>query len=361
MADQNKNLVHESETQRQYVRVELPAKARIDGEEYIVTNISSAGLSIEDIDKVSPGKQFPIVLILPFHGFSLDLDLDAEVRHYDEKNKILGCRFTNLTPEKASVINNVIRGHIAGDVVNSGDIMNVVARENYVNVRHHDKPQPSAGDFWKRQALPLLFIALLGMLAFSIIASNIYNGLFVLESSQAYVESEKTVLRNPSEGVYQPSIEPDIMTVQTGQEIGRIVSSQNYNNESARGLNVGQSVIISPCDCFILARPVKKGEYIPSGSNVIELVETTATPWVIAVVSTREAQRIAIGDSADIYIAGSDLEVVGTVSGFQVNDIGGPLVARSEGFDTGVQVRIALDQKIPVDLTGRPARVDFNI
>lgn len=362
MAGKAEQLVHESETQRQYVRVTMPALVEIEEQVYEVSDLSSGGFRVQGFEgSYRKGKAFPLRLVLPFHAFTLDVDLEAEVRHYNKDTQTMGCRFINLTEDKMSVLNHVLRSFIAGDLVGAGDVINVVARENYVKVRHHaDGEEGRRQDFWKRQALPLAFIALLGLMALFIIGQNIYNGIFVLESSQAYIESDTIVVRNPVEGIYEPVLEGNIKSVQSGQVIGTIgLDARSSSNTRVR--RGGKVSIESPCDCYVLSREVKSGEYIVSGSEVMELVEMNSVPWVTAVVSTREAQRIAIGDKADVYVAGSDVELVGTVTGFNVNDIGGPMVARSEGFDTGVQVRIQLEQKIPVDLTGRPARVDFNI
>ncbi len=302
MVNSASNLVHESETQRQYVRVHLPARARIEGVDYEVTDISSGGISLQNVDKAfKANEKINLLVILPFKDFSLDIDLNAEVRHFDKKKNTLGARFINMTPEKTSLLNHVLRSFIAGEVVAGNDILNVVSRDNFVKVRHHENVESDADTFMKRQALPLLFILLLGLTAFFIIAKNLYSGLFVLESAQAYVSGEEIKVRTPTNGTYSSLIEGDLKSVQAGQDIASI---QPYNGSLnfSSSRNSAISLTRSPCDCYILDSEVNEGEFVNQGSDIVTLIKTSSTPWVTAIVSTRDAQRIGIGDTAEILL-----------------------------------------------------------
>ena len=358
------NLVHESETQRQYVRVSLPARADVNGQQYIVTDLSSGGVSLQNVEeKFTKGDESSISLTLPFKSFSMDIELDGEVRHANDKHKTVGFRFINLTAEQTSLLNHVLRSFIAGEIVAGSDLLAVVSRENFVKVRHHSDVESDKSTFWKRQAIPFALIAILGLTAFFIIAKNVYNGLFVLESSQAYVSGNKIALRAPINGIYNVSLKDDVKSVQKGQTIANIGSfvtaAQNANALTAP---VNQNITLqSPCDCYILSEDASTGQYVSAGTDVITLVNMAETPWVTAVISTRDAQRVSLGDTANIFVAGSDVELKGVVEGFSVNETGGTVIGASEGFDTGVKVKIKAQQKLPVDLVGRPARVDFNL
>ena len=357
-------VVHESETQRQYVRVSLPARATIDGSQYIVTDLSSGGLSLQNAEtKYTRGKSYNIALSLPFKSFSMDVELEGEVRHVSEKNKTAGFRFVNLTPEQVSLLNHVLRSFIAGEIVAGNDLLAVVSRENFVKVRHHSDVESDKTTFWKRQAIPFALIAILGLTAFGIIAKNVYKGIFVLESSQAYIAGNEIDVRTPLDGVFNASIKEGTKSVQKGQAIGTVGSIV----AGAQGLGgfaaaANQNISLkSPCDCYILSQETTSGQFVSAGTDVLTLVNSSDTPWVTAVVSTREAQRISLGDTANIFVAGSDVELKGTVESFAVNEKGGPVIGAAEGFDTGVKVKIKTQQRLPVELIGRPARVGFNL
>lgn len=350
------NLVHESETQRQYVRVNLPARARVNNNEYTVTDLSSGGVSLQNADEdFNQGEVVNFLLILPFKSFSMDIDLNAEVRHVSKNNQTVGFRFINLTGEQTSLLNHVLRGFIAGEIVAGNDLLSVVARENFVKVRHHNDVESDKATFWKRQAIPFFFITLLGLSALYIIAKNVYNGVFVLQSNQGYVSGDEINIRTPLDGVFSSNLQLGSTFVKKDQLIGSI---EPFNKELDGSTS---TVIASPCDCIILVQNTNQGEYVTKGSDIITLVDRADTPWVTAIISTLEAQRVLIGDTAKILIAGQDVEIQGTVEGFSVNQAGGPVVAATDGFDTGVKVRIKLEQKIPVELIGRPARVLFDL
>ena len=359
MSNAANNLVHESETQRQYVRVSLPARAKVGDKEYIVTDLSSGGMSLQNAgDDFDKDKDVNTLLILPFKSFSIDIELNAEVRHVNQNSKTVGFRFVNLTPEQTSLLNHVLRSFIAGEIVSGSDLLAVVSRENFVKVRHHSDVESDKSTFWKRQAIPFFFIALLGLSALFIIVKNVYHGLFVLQSSQGYVSGNEIEMRTPVDGVFATELAANITTIQKGELIGNI---QPFNtSQVSNSMNIG-AIIKSPCNCIVLEQNVDNGEFVTKGSEIITMVDRADTPWVTAIVSTQDAQRVLVGDTATILVAGQDVEVKGTVEGFSVNEAGGPVVTATQGFDTGVKIRVKPEQKLPIDLVGRPARILFDL
>src|SRR5688572_30040357 len=122
-------IVHESEAQRQHVRLPFPAKAEINGTIYATKNMSPGGVSIENITgDFRAGKEIPLTLKIPFDNFSLDIHVQAEILHYDAQQRTLGCRFVNLDANHVSLFNHILRAFLAGDAVASGDIINIVTR-----------------------------------------------------------------------------------------------------------------------------------------------------------------------------------------------------------------------------------------
>jgi hypothetical protein len=122
MNAQAPKIVHESEAQRQFIRLKLPARATLGGIQYQVNDLSAGGLSLLSVQTPpKAGEKFPLELTLPFQDYSMDVQLEAEVEHYDADQKMLGCRFVNLNASQLSVLNHVLRAFIAGDVVAAGD------------------------------------------------------------------------------------------------------------------------------------------------------------------------------------------------------------------------------------------------
>lgn len=67
MVVQSNQIVHESETQRQFVRLQMPAQIQVDNVRYNIKDLSSGGLGIKDLLPTSKkGTTLDIDLILPF-------------------------------------------------------------------------------------------------------------------------------------------------------------------------------------------------------------------------------------------------------------------------------------------------------
>jgi alginate biosynthesis protein Alg44 len=275
------------------------------------------------------------------------------VRHVSAQKNTVGFRFTDLTGEQTSLLNHVLRSFISGEIVSGKDLLAVVSRENFVKVRHHNDVESDKSTFWKRQAIPFLLIGLLGLSALYVIVTNVYNGVFVLQSSQGYVSGNEINVRTPIAGTFSSQLPANAKSVQKGQLIGVV---EPYGSVVTSSIQ-----IVSPCDCSIVNQNVGQGEYVTKASPLISLVDKSDTPWVSAVITTQDAQRLLIGDTATILVAGQDIEIKGVIENFAVNDPGGAVVSASDGFDTGVRVRVQPQQKLPIALVGRPARIAFDL
>ena len=68
--NQAQQIVHESETQRQFIRLQLPAVAVIDGERFTVKDLSSGGMALHDMPKSMKNREvLNLTLVLPFCRF----------------------------------------------------------------------------------------------------------------------------------------------------------------------------------------------------------------------------------------------------------------------------------------------------
>ncbi|MGQ0528100.1 MAG: PilZ domain-containing protein [Alphaproteobacteria bacterium] len=351
-------LVHESETQRQYVRVDIAARARVGNEEYPVNNISAGGIGIHDKEHFyRTGNTFEFFLIVPFQSFALDVPLKVEVEHYNKDTGLIGCRFIDMTKEKISIITHVLRGYIAGDLVTAGEIMNVVSRDNFSKARPAVNDDEDLSMRIRRFAL-LGGIGLLGLAALYIFSSNFYRSTFTVQSVRGVVESEMQDIKSPEAGIFQSTLKKGAATVEAGQEIGRIVPPLLNGGDTQ---NIVQ--VKSPCACSIVARVAGGERYVEAGEHIVTLVPLEAKPWISVVVELRQAQKISIGDSAEIKIAGSDIELTGTVARYETN-IEDLKAGSSEtgAVQAGVTtIIITPDQTLPLDLRGRPVTVTFKL
>jgi mannuronan synthase len=350
-------IVHESEAQRQHVRLPFPVKVDVNGRVYSSKNISSGGVSVQDIEGIfQPGQKLPVSVKIPFGTFSLDLHIESEVQHYDSKEKSLGLRFINLTTDQISLFNHVLRAFMAGDVIAAGDLLNVVSRDNFVRVRKQ-VGNPLTDSPYKKQLIGFAVIALLGLGAAAFIASNIYQSLFVVKAADAMVSSQSLALQSPASGTFTSQLEAGASLLEPGQVIGIINPSDDFSGPSTA------IEIKSPCDCYIAEVNFADGDTVKTNEAVFTLIPADAQPIIIAEVEPLKAARISINTKAIIQIAGSRVEFSGYVTSIKSGMATGA-AAGAGTFETGyiprpVQVRIMPEQRIPADLTGRPARVAF--
>lgn len=343
-------IVHESEAQRQFVRIRLPAKALVEGEVYALRDLSAGGLAILDIEKkYNKGAVLSIELILPFGDFTLDIRLEAQVQNYDAAEKVLGARFVNLSKQQVSLLNHVIKSFIAGEVVESGDLLNAVARDNFVRVRKQNAAEEAATPNFRRQILPLILIVAAGAIGLLIIASSVYKSAFTFGAADGVVEGEIVALEAAEGGVYKSALLPGTVTVKQGDVIGAVTTPLG-----------GTSIVASPCECFVFESLAETGARVRAGQSIVRLVPVDSEPRIKIRIDNIEIQRINMSSRPTISIAGDDLLRTG-----RVVDIRSSLAGRVEA--TGLEalqppfsyVTIQAEQKIPASLIGRPVQATF--
>jgi alginate biosynthesis protein Alg44 len=340
----NLKIIHESETQRQHIRLSLPAQAEIDGKLYPVINLSAGGLAIRDISgDFSRGRPVQLRLRLPFSGFGLDINPIAEIRCYDPIKKTLGCSFSNISPDQVSLLNYVLKAFMAGDVTSSSDILNIAARNNF------SKPRGQAAVHKPsliKQIPGLLAVSVIGLLVAFFIASSLYNNLFLIQAADAAVTGSTMEATAGAEGTYHQQIDAATsITVRKDQIIGAIVPAGSG----------APMPVTSPCDCIVAKALVNDGEHVASGTPVLSLAPAGAKPWVIARMDPERAMKLGSGTSATIHIFGSSKSYPGHITGMESI----MLPAGQENVSPSVQVRIVPDAGIPPEMTGRPATVSF--
>ncbi len=341
LSNKKLNVIHESETQRQFVRLPIPAQVVINGETYEVNDISSGGLSVEGVlHDVKENTVIVLSLTLPFTSFSLDVTIEAEVLYYDESNKRLGCQFVNVTADQVSLLNHVVKSYMAGEIVKSGDLLNVAARENFVNPRKKASTDKIPVISIKKQLPRLLMVGVLGLVALSFIVGNIYDSLFILKSNEAIVKGSEIQVRSADQGIFISKLSADVRSVSKRQEIGSV----NGND------------IKSPCDCLVTQIHRQDGEFVIPGDQIVSLVPKESAPWIVTTMKPADASRLGLNNPAKISIAGTKLEMSGKVASIKANAPNGGYYGPQM-----VQIRIMPDEKLPIDLIGRPAKVVFEI
>ena len=339
-------ITHESETQRQYPRFNMPSRVSLNGKEYEVKNLSTGGVALLNVEKGFARKnKISIDLKLPFSEFFLGITLSAEVQYYNSTDKILGCQFVDLGQEQISFLNYAIKSFIAGDIITSEKILNIASRNNFTKVRSHKSNNTPVSSF-KRQLPGLLLVLLIGILITTIIAGNLYSSIFIVNAENAAVMGPTIAVNAKIKGVYISQLDPGLTLVQQNQVIGTVTP-----------VGVGTSVAIqSPCNCYIAKTHTVSGELISQSQQIMSLLPMDAKPWIIAEIDPTKAKKIGSDSLAAISIFGSKTNYTGHVVSME-----SPLSDTRLSGNKTVLAKIIPDQKLPVDFVNRMAVVTFAI
>ena len=347
-------VVHESEAQRQHVRVEIPARVKINGEVYPIKDLSAGGLRVYATREVDPEKAVRTLrLLFMFDVFAFHLDIKAQQLYFDAKKKIAGFRFVELNERQISFLNYLIRSYMTGAVIREGDLIHIVSRDNLVKVRKTDDPGHEEG--WRgaiKRILPTAIIGTLGLAGLLVISGNLYESSSVIKSYQSVVESNEITIRAHTEGIFRPLLTDDIERVRKGQPIAILEKGEGtLAGDSIAGISGGKREIVinSPCDCYVLLRYVRDGEFRALGERMFTLVPAESRPWVSATVPPQQAHRLRLLDNANIKVAGEGAFIEGHITDIDFVGLEEP-VAR---------IKISPTSQLPADMVGRPAYAEF--
>lgn len=353
MKKQGLQIVHESEAQRQHVRIEIPAHAEIDGKVYKVENLSSGGLKIKGIiGRFREGEKVDLALYLAFKNFSLKVDLKAKIEHFSNLNQTMGCRFIELAPSQISILNYVLKSYMSGAVIVEGDILNIVSRDNFTRARKEETHKLQQNDLLSlfKRALPMLIIALIGLISVSFILGNVFEQLSIVKSYRGIVKSEVIKVRANSEGLFRSLVDENTDRVSLGQPLAEIHGEVMAPSMDGKANFVKRvETVRSPCDCFVVYQHVRTGEFRSLGEPIFKLIPTSTEPWVEMTVHPEQAQRIETKDEVNLRIGGDVRTLKGKVIDLSLSDEDVPQAI----------VKVRPERVLPANLIGRPVYAEF--
>jgi mannuronan synthase len=348
-------IVHESSAQRQFVRLRAPLSVRIANREYAAYDWSVAGIGVRGLEPPPPlGHRLPLCLLFRFEGFAFEVEVEAEVRHVNPSREETGLSLVDVPAETLSLLQYLVGAYLSGEVVQSGDVMAIVKRENFTGARRlkaadPDPKQGGRGLFRSIAILAALWVIGLSLLAF--VLSNVYQRNFSVEADGFLTSTEARSVRANEAGVVTSVARPG-MLVAAGQSVATLQTP------------AGQSVdIVSPCACVVSRVNVSGGAFVSGGAAVASLIPQTATLSAEFLVPLETASRIRRGDVADINFYAD-----GERRNGRVQDIVLPEYAQGDAYERvdrgelrmSAIVRVRLDQPVPIAKLGQPAsaRID---
>jgi len=293
------NIVHESEAQRQHVRVKVPAVIRFGvgtnaAKSYKLHDLSAGGFSFESgTDTYKTGEAFNGELLLNVDGIGFTIPVSFEVKTLDAANQRLGCVFQELGAKEISALRQVITAYLGGELTSTGDMLATLQRENFVRPRGVKGGGLSFGA--KLRALVGTgVVLLLGVLAFGYTTTKLYDIVFVAHATAAKIATTTYTITMPRDGTFYTLVEKG-MTVKKGAPIGSFQTGLLNVVESVPGSFkltpelveelVGQQLrgsFASPCDCVVQKLFASDGQYVLRNQTIASLVPADTKPYILA-------------------------------------------------------------------------------
>lgn len=325
----NSNIVHESDAQRQFVRVRLPAEIEFSiGAETLrrrLLDVSSGGFSFDQGDRAfTVGDHYGGVISVDIDGIGFVINVRFDIRSVSTISHRVACVFQDIGPKEASALRLLITAFAGGELTTAGDMLATLSRANLVKARAGRGGGLSVGG--KLRALIGTMIALaVAIVAFGYSATKLYEIVFVTHAAAAKVAALTYTITMPRDGTWFALVK-DGDRLKKGQTLGSFqaalldvvegVPGSYQMTPEQLGQIVGQQLkgsIASPCDCIVQKTYASDSQYILRNQSVLQLVEQDAEPYVLARFHYDQLKKIRVGQVVYFRIDGQTERIAGTI------------------------------------------------
>lgn len=331
----NSKIVHESEAQRQFVRVKLPASIQFlaDGnrKSYRLHDVSAGGFSFDSNgDKLPIGAAYSGHVLLNVDSVGFTIPVGFEVKSIDAESGRIGCVFQDLGAKEISALRQIITAFLGGELVSAGEMLSTLSRENFVRARGAGGGGGLSFGGKLRALIGTTIALAVGTVAFGFAVFKLYDLVFVTHATAAKVASTTYTITMPRDGTIFPTVKEGT-SVKKGQAIGQFqtallevvegVSGTFKLTPEQLGELVGEQLkgsVASPCDCTVQKLFITDGQYVLRNQSVLELVPVGATPYVLARFHYDQMKHLPIGREISMRINGAAKAVTGTISDLRI-------------------------------------------
>ena len=381
----NTRIVHESEIQRQHVRVRLPASIQFTGgggasRQYRLDDLSAGGFSFRrPREQYATGETFSGQLVLSVDTVGFSIPVCFEINAVSAEISRVSCRFQDLGPQEIAALRHVISAYLGGELVTTGDMLATLSRENFSKARVVKSSGPLRGLSRVRALVGTGLALIIGIAAFAYTLVRLYDIVVVTHATAAKVAARTYTITMPRDGTFFSLLAPDA-SVKRGQPLGSfqtalldvvagVPGSFNLNPEELSEL-IGQQLkgsLASPCDCVVQKQFVTDAQYVLRNQSVLELVPQDTRPYVLARFHYDEITRLPAGRKVQIKLNGSDETIEGTISQLRVlpaQTIDANGLNDLNGLDTSAAITdviAVIEPKVALDLSRIDEPVDIRI
>ena len=360
-------VVHESESQRQYVRVRMPAwlqlETRRGSVSFPVNNLSAGGAAFTDAENdfrehaLLRGK-----LLMGIDAIEIGIPISLKILRID-RDGVCGCRFEDLGKAEIAALRQLITAYVSGEIVSVGEVLHTLNRENFGPPRRQNAAPASPRGLERLNAMAgTAALLVIGLAAFAFAGSQLYDHVLKAPARSAHVAGPSHLITMPRNGVFHSlvpedgqvdrgsplaSFETPMLEVVRGEAAAANLTPERINqliNEKVSG------TITSPCDCVVKTRYVSDGQYASAGQPVLELLPREFTPHVIAGFSFDNAAMIRQNTKVSFRIAGDPRARHGRVVNVRS-------IRPQEKLAGDVAITIEPSEDLPASAISRPASV----
>ncbi|MCL1079029.1 alginate biosynthesis protein Alg44 [Parashewanella spongiae] len=355
---ENINVVHESEVQRQFARIHIPATIKINEMDYKVHDISVGGFSINNTAKIiTANTMYQGLLTINIDGFDFSYQIEFNSLNQWSNNNI-GCTFSKADKQFNSALRYIITAFLNGSLLSTGDLINTLSRENHTGARVKKQLKKITNKERAKSIFGSLVFLAIGLSAIAFVGFKLFSIYFIQSSTKAFVDIKSYTLTMPKAGNLETLIPSGATQVSKGQllasftgadleaDISQLppetmgILTESFEVAKAKGN------ISSPCDCKILEVKNLNGQYLQKGDETFTLVNNNAIPYITAKFSFEDANTIQNGQSVLVKILGDSAVIKGKIQQLSVID-----------GDIDVTGLIATEKPIDFKDVNKPARV----
>lgn len=362
----NHNVVHESEAQRQHARVKLPGRLRFTnakGEriDARLQDVSAGGFSFTSENATHKVGDFHRgQLQFQLDSLVLGLDIEFQVTSVQPEHNRVGCQFHGLGARETAALRHLISSHLAGELVNVGEVLHILQRDNFTKARKNGAGG-GMGMFGRLRAVTFsAAIFVIGLAAFGYIGKSIYGLYFVTHAQSAQISLPALQVTMPREGSVQALVQPDGV-VEKGAPIATFTTSMlemlkgHLGDDQLEPSQIEalfaremQGTLTSPCNCKIARQLVADGQFASKGDVIFELVPQDGVATVAASFPYRHLEQARPGTPVTIKVAGEDQSRRGEIISSALHD---------GGLSSDIRVVIQPEETLPASLAGQPVDV----
>jgi len=237
----------EKPCQRRHHRVKAPMKVTTpDGYSLMATDWSIGGLRLDDMQAELPkvGDTWKLTLELPFQGFDIAFEVEANVVRTVEETKTIGFQFINLGERANDLMSHFIDDLIRGQMATVED---TICRIDIPVTPISTKPDVNPSDEVPVKRLPAKLIimsslySILAIAIFGYLSILIYSKTMRMEVSSAVVSAPLATIKMPMDGILHPILLQEDMRVVAGQAIARIHDIRFETNLDEKRIQLDQA------------------------------------------------------------------------------------------------------------------------